>query len=72
MRQHFRCGRTNLVLGKGMERWSSPAAFVGYLVAGFWGSLASAVGIILPSFVLVLVAAALLARHRASPTSKAS
>jgi len=55
-----------------MERWSSPAAFVGYLVARFWGSLASAVGIILPSFVLVLVAAALLARHRASPTSKAS
>ncbi len=40
------------------------ATFVGYLVAGFWGSLASTVGIFLPSFILVLVAAPLLARHR--------
>jgi chromate transporter len=43
------------------------ATFVGYLVAGFWGSLASTVGIFLPSFLFVLVAAPLLARHRASP-----
>src|SRR5579864_3311793 len=43
------------------------ATFVGYLVAGFWGSLASTVGIFLPSFILVLVAAPLLARHRANP-----
>jgi chromate transporter len=40
------------------------ATFVGYLVAGFWGSLVSTVGIFLPSFLFVLVAAPLLARHR--------
>jgi chromate transporter len=40
------------------------ATFVGYLVAGFWGSLVSTVGIFFPSFALVLVAAPLLARHR--------
>src|SRR6476646_23550 len=43
------------------------ATFVGYLVAGFWGSVVSTVGIFLPSFLLVLVAAPLLARHRANP-----
>lgn len=40
------------------------ATFVGYLVAGFWGSLAATVGIFLPSFILVLVAAPVMARHR--------
>jgi chromate transporter len=40
------------------------ATFVGYLVAGFWGSLVSTVGIFLPSFILVLVAAPLLAKYR--------
>ncbi len=43
------------------------ATFVGYLVAGFWGSLASTIGIFLPSFILVLVAAPILAWHRANP-----
>ncbi|MBV9113675.1 MAG: chromate efflux transporter [Hyphomicrobiales bacterium] len=43
------------------------ATFVGYLVAGFWGSLVSTVGIFLPSFILVLVAAPILARHRQNP-----
>ena len=43
------------------------ATFVGYLVAGFWGSLVSTVGIFLPSFILVLIAAPLLARHRGNP-----
>jgi chromate transporter len=43
------------------------ATFVGYLVAGFWGSLISTIGIFLPSFVLVLVAAPLLAKYRANP-----
>jgi chromate transporter len=40
------------------------ATFVGYLVAGFWGSLVSTIGIFLPSFILVLVVAPILARHR--------
>jgi chromate transporter len=43
------------------------ATFVGYLVAGFWGSLVSTIGIFLPSFIFVLVAAPLLARHRKNP-----
>jgi chromate transporter len=43
------------------------ATFVGYLVAGFWGSLVSTVGIFFPSFILVLVAAPILARHRNNP-----
>jgi len=42
------------------------ATFVGYLVAGFWGSLAATIGIFLPSFILVLIAAPLLARHRSN------
>jgi chromate transporter len=43
------------------------ATFVGYVVAGFWGSVVSTVGIFLPSFLLVLIVAPLLARHRANP-----
>ncbi len=43
------------------------ATFVGYLVAGFWGSLFSTVGIFLPSFLLVLIVAPILIRHRANP-----
>jgi chromate transporter len=43
------------------------ATFVGYLVAGFWGSLISTVGIFLPSFLLILVVAPILLRHRSSP-----
>ncbi|HLY88678.1 MAG TPA: chromate efflux transporter [Acetobacteraceae bacterium] len=40
------------------------ATFVGYLVAGFWGSLVATVGIFLPSFLMVLVVAPILMRHR--------
>lgn len=43
------------------------ATFVGYLVAGFWGSLVSTIGIFLPSFILILVVAPILIRHRANP-----
>jgi chromate transporter len=43
------------------------ATFVGYLVAGFWGSLVSTVGIFLPSFLPVLIVAPILVRHRANP-----
>jgi chromate transporter len=44
------------------------ATFVGYLVAGFWGSLVSTVGIFLPSFLLVLIVAPILVRYRSNPT----
>jgi chromate transporter len=40
------------------------ATFVGFLVAGFWGSLASTIAIFLPSFILVLMVAPILQRHR--------
>lgn len=43
------------------------ATFVGYLVAGFGGSIAATLGIFLPSFLLILIAAPILARHRANP-----
>jgi chromate transporter len=43
------------------------ATFVGYLVAGFWGSLVATVGIFLPSFIFILVAAPLLARYGKNP-----
>jgi chromate transporter len=43
------------------------ATFVGYLVSGFWGSLAATVGIFLPSFLLVLIVAPILIRHRENP-----
>src|SRR5689334_12095791 len=36
------------------------ATFVGFLVAGFWGSLVSTIGIFLPSFILILAVAPIL------------
>jgi chromate transporter len=43
------------------------ATFVGFLVAGFWGSLISTIGIFLPSFILILVVTPILVRHRGNP-----
>ena len=44
------------------------ATFVGFIVAGFWGSLASTIAIFTPSFVFILIAAPLLARYRGNPS----
>jgi chromate transporter len=43
------------------------ATFVGFVVAGFWGSLASTVAIFAPSFAFILVAAPLMRRYRENP-----
>ncbi len=43
------------------------ATFVGYLVAGLWGSIVATVGIFLPSFLLILIVAPILIRHRNNP-----
>jgi chromate transporter len=43
------------------------ATFVGYVVAGFWGSVIATIGIFLPSFLLVLIVAPILMRYRSNP-----
>ena len=48
------------------------ATFIGYLVAGFWGSLAATIGIFLPSFLLVLIVVPILVRDRTSPNVQGS
>ncbi len=39
-------------------------AFIGYLVAGFWGATLAAIGIFLPAYVLTIVPAPWFKRHR--------
>ncbi len=48
------------------------ATFVGFLVDGLWGALVSTVAVFLPAFLLVLVAAPILRRHRANPNLQGS
>jgi chromate transporter len=43
------------------------ARFSGSLLAGFWGSVVSTIGIFLPSFLLVLIVAPILIRYRQNP-----
>lgn len=40
------------------------ATFVGYKTAGFWGALAATVGVVLPSFVIILVISGILREFR--------
>jgi len=46
-------------------------AFIGYLIAGFWGMTVAAVGVFLPVYLLVLIPAPYFRRHRSQPTVKA-
>ncbi len=46
------------------------AAFVGYLVAGFWGSLISALGVFLPVYLFVLFIGRYIIRYREHPALK--
>ena len=65
--------RSAPIPGRGRHRHDQPRPgrhhrdLRGYLVAGFLGSLVATIGIFLPSFILVLVAAPILARHRGNP-----
>ena len=46
-------------------------AFIGYLVAGFWGAAVAALGIFLPVYVLTIVPAPWFKRHRDNPQLQA-
>jgi chromate transporter len=46
-------------------------AFIGYLMAGFWGMAIAAVGVFLPVYLLVVIPAPYFRRHRSQPTVKA-
>ena len=71
--QQYRLARPAPIPDRGRDRHDQPGAGRHHRHLrrlsgrGFWGSLVSTVGIFLPSFLLVLIAAPLLARHRANP-----
>ncbi len=46
------------------------AAFVGYLVAGFWGAVVSAAGVFLPVYLFVLFIGRIIIRYREAPVLK--
>jgi len=46
-------------------------AFIGYLMAGFWGMTIAALGVFLPVYLLVVIPAPYFRRHRSQPTVKA-
>src|SRR6185369_4042585 len=46
------------------------AAFVGYLVAGFWGALTAAAGVFLPVYLFVLFVGRYIIRYREHPALK--
>ena len=48
------------------------AVFVGYRVRGFWGSLAAMLGLVIPSFAIILLIAVYLTDFRFNPTVNAA
>ena len=44
------------------------ATYVGFTTAGFWGSVAATVGLILPGLIIILIIAGMLARFRQNKT----
>jgi chromate transporter len=50
---------------------TSASAFVGYLVGGFPGSALAMMGVFLPSFLIVIITAPMLAKMQGSPIAKA-
>ena len=42
------------------------ATFVGYRINGFWGSVFATLGVVLPSFLIIILAASLLLRYKDS------
>lgn len=49
----------------------SSSTFVGYLAGGFWGGVASTVGVFLPSFIIVAITAPLVKKMRENAISSA-
>jgi chromate transporter len=50
---------------------SSASAFIGYLVGGLPGSALAMIGVFLPSFIIIMITAPMLAKMQGSPIAKA-